>query len=200
MNVIAWDRAYSLYPRATLIEHQSLCTRGEEDPGIINKYYQRGWHMLDEEDLLDDEYPAFSTGMRWIGDGKSWTIALAVDGVIPPPPANPRTLALSRDPCAGTAWHLSIDIVEIERSDWGDSDDERMEDNDDEKDEEEVQHKCEIAMNFTVSTMKCFQYGYVHTGYGERDIKREIMTVLRNPIHSNVIREHIKGVWVGSKR
>lgn len=189
MNVIAWDRAYSLYPRATLVDRSTLNTRGEHNE-IPYKYdyRERGWACYRSEDFLGDEYPwflpAFSTDMRWIGDGQSWTIKLPVDGITPPPAANSRSLALSRDPCAGTAWHLAI---------W-------IEENDTTVLHKRERRRCDIDMHFKVSKRKCFKYGYVYTGYKDRDLDDEILTLLENPIYADVISEYAEDSGVEPKR
>ena len=111
MNVIAWDRAYSLYPRATFEKRHSLYLRADVDTEVIDKYKERGWEML--VPAMDHSWdPALFklSDPRWIGDGRSWVLRLPTEGVTPPPPANERSLPMTRDPCAATAWCLVHDI------------------------------------------------------------------------------------------
>ena len=115
MNVIAFDRAYCLYPRATLDDRLSLVTSDRSDEIIENvyqRYTQRGWRFI----LNADEIPHItkdrclnSRCARWIDDGGSWSIALPLPlgfhSLLPP--LNRRTPSFSRDPVSATGWKLT---------------------------------------------------------------------------------------------
>ena len=112
LNVISWDRAYSLYPRATFEDHKSLYlrpdyTEDETEPLIIAKYEERGWDFDTGRSTLEKHDRAFSSVARWIGDSLSWVIKLDLAGVMPPPPANDFSPPLSRDPCCFTSWWMT---------------------------------------------------------------------------------------------
>lgn len=109
MNVIAWDRAYCLYARGTLVDRCTVYTRSSiyQDEGVIWKYETRGWQFLSEDDSSRDR-SWLPLVPRWIGDGHSWTIKLSTKGMMSPSPINGHSLALSRDPCAGTTWNMCI--------------------------------------------------------------------------------------------
>ena len=116
MNVISFDRAYCLFPRATLDERLSLvCTSRQDDviEAVYQKYAARGWSMIwsvdDIERVTPD--PALRVNQcRWINDGNAWSIDL----LLPPGfreslrPLNERTKALGRDPVSITSWGQSI--------------------------------------------------------------------------------------------
>ncbi|EPQ54924.1 hypothetical protein GLOTRDRAFT_25227, partial [Gloeophyllum trabeum ATCC 11539] len=80
MNVISFEKAYSLYPRATFEERRSLiipCSGPSQTPAL-EKYDARGWHILPgtpESEQLDD-HSAFCSIERWIGDKYTWVIDL----------------------------------------------------------------------------------------------------------------------------
>jgi len=94
MNVISSKAAYSLFPKATFVEHKSLniITSGAGQDKARQKYASRGWDMLDTVGPSTglDRRSDFKTGFRWIGDKQTWTILLppissfnAKDQVVP---------------------------------------------------------------------------------------------------------------------
>lgn len=113
MNVISFEKAYSLYPMATFEKRCSLaCAR--EGP-IINtagelarcKYMLRGWSTLRHvpQQEQDDIHSPFSTCLRSIADRFSWVLPLDTTGV-----SNENRLThipgLSNDPVHATSWQL----------------------------------------------------------------------------------------------
>lgn len=112
MNVITAEKAYCLYPSATLEHRLSLiCTQGNESVTIgraCERYRERGWRMVTSLCPSDEEF--FQAGYdipRWINDSLSFTIPLSY-------PSN-RPLArrfrvysvpLTCDPIAITTWTL----------------------------------------------------------------------------------------------
>ncbi|KAI0083367.1 hypothetical protein BDY19DRAFT_900417 [Irpex rosettiformis] len=110
INVISWDRAYSLYPRATFEHRKSVLLRQRHHnfDDVIQKYTNRGFGFvftLDHDDLKSD--PAFASSPRWIGDGHSWVIDLPTEGVTLPQPLSPLSKSLTRDPCYLSTWRLA---------------------------------------------------------------------------------------------
>ncbi|KAI0083370.1 hypothetical protein BDY19DRAFT_910654 [Irpex rosettiformis] len=104
LNVISWDRAYSLYPRATFEHRKSLLLlEGYTHlTDIIEKYSNRNFEFvrtLDHPSLTSD--PALASTPRWIGDGYSWILDLPTNGITLPPPLSKQ---LTRDPCYLTTW------------------------------------------------------------------------------------------------
>ncbi|EMD40267.1 hypothetical protein CERSUDRAFT_44125 [Gelatoporia subvermispora B] len=122
MNVVAYDKAYALYPQATFEERISLvCKReAERQDDALTKYEERGWSMLrvlpNSADDCDDS--GFQLGPRFLGDGHSWVIPLDLAGVDRPPRASPLSAPLSQDPVAATSWrvgrHLATGMAVIE--------------------------------------------------------------------------------------
>jgi hypothetical protein len=108
MNVIAHNKAYALYPRATFEERAALYTptsHKSRDPMIpaVQKYADRGWEVL--------EYPTqqqermFHPGARWVDDAHSWVMTLPpIAEVIAP--QTPLTPALHDNPAAATNWFM----------------------------------------------------------------------------------------------
>ncbi|VDC03935.1 unnamed protein product [Peniophora sp. CBMAI 1063] len=82
MNVITHQRAYSLFPRATLIDRVTLAinTAGEGERWDIarQKYANRGWRVVDlgNESLALEESTDFQSMDRWVGDSETWTVPL----------------------------------------------------------------------------------------------------------------------------
>lgn len=108
MNVITFNRAYCLYPRATLEERLSLvCTdrRGDELEVVFDKYRERGWSMLSSCTGWTIE-PSFTDIPRWIDDGHTWSIPLQYDFSQPITPVNPHSASITRDPISITSWTL----------------------------------------------------------------------------------------------
>ncbi|KAI0083366.1 hypothetical protein BDY19DRAFT_702552 [Irpex rosettiformis] len=108
VNVISWDRAYSLYPRATFEHRKSVVLRRQNRQlmySIIEKYGNRGFefrYTIHDNDIVSD--PAFTSAQRWIGDGHSWVLELSTEGITLPPPITELSKPLTRDPCFLTTW------------------------------------------------------------------------------------------------
>jgi hypothetical protein len=108
MNVISYNRAYSLYPRATFDERETLLTpRNPEHRDIrfhaIQKYKDRGWRVMQQPSLRNE--PLYAFGSRWIDDRYSWVIGLPPLSINAPPPT-PLSRPLPQDPVAVTNWAL----------------------------------------------------------------------------------------------
>jgi len=79
MNVITYNKAYSIYPQATFIERRSLVyNRTEKSFEARHKYEGRGWKQVEylEAADLNNEGSSFARGPHRLGDSKCWTIDL----------------------------------------------------------------------------------------------------------------------------
>ncbi|KAI0758171.1 hypothetical protein C8Q74DRAFT_1373203 [Fomes fomentarius] len=127
MNVISYEKAYCLFPQATLEEHRTLLSsscrgKGKHRMDGLLKYHQRGWEVLYTLPLAEvipdpasplyptfmrvSTKPSFRMGWRWIDDGSSWVLPLSQTGVSPPPAANASTPPLTHDPVAVCNWEV----------------------------------------------------------------------------------------------
>ncbi|KII94494.1 hypothetical protein PLICRDRAFT_169248 [Plicaturopsis crispa FD-325 SS-3] len=93
MNIISFENAYSLYPKATFEERRALivATAGPKQEAGRKKYADRGWKML-EKIPPDVRYPnsSFRLGDRWLGDSQTWTLPLDTSTLqLTPPPGCP---------------------------------------------------------------------------------------------------------------
>ncbi len=101
MNVVAHDKAYSFFPKATFEERCSLLRyrRFGGDTLIrdlaVQKYARRGWSAIDPSTLYRPLLGAFSLGERYVGDPACWMV-----------PVHP-TLELPRGTVEGNSWHMS---------------------------------------------------------------------------------------------
>lgn len=114
MNIISYNKAISLYPRATLEERRALVcqTNGSSPQEALAKYELRGWEILRAlpppwEHTYDRNGP-FRVGRRWIEDGDSWVIPLDMIGVDLPPATSPGSVPLKEDPVVFTTWELAL--------------------------------------------------------------------------------------------
>ncbi|KJA24234.1 hypothetical protein HYPSUDRAFT_136540, partial [Hypholoma sublateritium FD-334 SS-4] len=77
MNVIAHDKAYSFFPKATFEERRSLrCYRegdGNRD-AAAHKYTLRGWSMINESSIRKQVQNVFLFDKRHVGDRACWTL------------------------------------------------------------------------------------------------------------------------------
>jgi hypothetical protein len=97
MNIISFENAYSLYPRATFEERRSLvcASAGPNQDAALLKYEARGWDTSHELSIQDQHDPQSSlrVGYRWIDDDASWifpldTTQLAIPSDYPSDPAS----------------------------------------------------------------------------------------------------------------
>ncbi|KZT06562.1 uncharacterized protein LAESUDRAFT_700451 [Laetiporus sulphureus 93-53] len=116
MNVISYEKAYSLYPRATFKERRSLvcATDGPKQEPAIEKYSARGWQMLRKLSRKERRSTncSFRGGSRWIADHDSWVIELDLAGVDLSPALSSASLPLVCDPVAVTNWTLQFSNYE----------------------------------------------------------------------------------------
>lgn len=118
MNVISWEKAYCLYPRATLEARCSLiCNRKGCNMAIaMQKYEKRGWHFYESHDRDCRWGPSLRSCfhiqhklLRWMGDPFCWTLELDTtqipDRLYPGGNSSP----LPHDPVVTTSWKLRSD-------------------------------------------------------------------------------------------
>lgn len=112
LNVIAFDKAYCLYPRATLEERITLvCTTRHDEiiEDVYARYIRRGWFLIRGFRSVPfySSDPALSHFARYIDDGLSWSIPLVhefsdeVEGV------NAWTGPLTHDPVSVSGWTMT---------------------------------------------------------------------------------------------
>ncbi|KAL0953610.1 hypothetical protein HGRIS_004818 [Hohenbuehelia grisea] len=80
MNIIGYEFAYCLFPKATLQQRISMIcsTAGPHQQAARDKYTARGWRMIASADELTyTERPCFEDGLRYVGDPDCWAIPLA---------------------------------------------------------------------------------------------------------------------------
>ncbi|KAJ3014961.1 hypothetical protein NUW54_g1164 [Trametes sanguinea] len=118
MNVISYNKAYCLFPRATLEERRSLMTSVAVGPGRLGtagffKNSDTGHRLITtlppEETSMDRPSRSFPCGPRWIGDRDTWLIQLNMRDVLPPPPPNAVSSPRRHDPVVMTSFSMRYD-------------------------------------------------------------------------------------------
>ncbi|KDQ52179.1 hypothetical protein JAAARDRAFT_139328 [Jaapia argillacea MUCL 33604] len=113
LNVITFEKAYSLYPRATFEERYALmcASAGPAQEKALEKYADRGWTMISQVSTIEEASTRspFSTTDRWIDDKFSWTIPLSMSGVVFPHLPALGSPPLLQDPTSMTNWVLRFD-------------------------------------------------------------------------------------------
>lgn len=108
MNVISYEKAYSLYPRASIVNHRSLVTcqvPSNGQPVALKKYADRGFII---ETTVGHDDPDFPLGRRYLGDRDCWTVDLDMNGVEAHWAVNDFSTRLTHDPVCATSWALRI--------------------------------------------------------------------------------------------
>ncbi|KAI0526282.1 hypothetical protein F5B22DRAFT_150776 [Xylaria bambusicola] len=98
VNFISWNKAYCIFPRATLLygETVPLTEPCDYDVALHNKYSKRGWRVRTRSvnfkpgsaNLLRGDLHPLGTCLnvdRRIGGSDTWTMKLGTAGVAPPP-------------------------------------------------------------------------------------------------------------------
>jgi hypothetical protein len=112
MNFIAFDAAYSLYPRATFEECRALSFASLDDRDIqaLGKYARRGWSIIANiwpHELDSPRFASFCiTKERWVKDPLSWVVPLDMTGVEPRPPLLPMSERFDWDPAVHNSWSI----------------------------------------------------------------------------------------------
>ncbi|KZT06467.1 uncharacterized protein LAESUDRAFT_700278 [Laetiporus sulphureus 93-53] len=114
MNVITYEKAYCLFPKATLEQHRTLASysclgRNPRRHHGLLKYVERGFKIVVSLPLqeLYLQNPSWSLGMRRMDDGRSWVIPLDTEGIDRRTRPNASTRALTHDPAAVTTWFVN---------------------------------------------------------------------------------------------
>ncbi|KAK7686688.1 hypothetical protein QCA50_010288 [Cerrena zonata] len=112
LNVIAFDKAYCLYPRATLEERlMVVCTTRNDDviEGVYRRYVQRGWFLIRGFHAMHlfSLDRSLSSINRWIDDRFSWSILLPYDFQDGITSINSQTDPLTQDPVSVSGWTLT---------------------------------------------------------------------------------------------
>ncbi|KAJ8461943.1 hypothetical protein ONZ51_g11218 [Trametes cubensis] len=120
LNVISYEKAYCIFPRATLHENCALRNRAPEGVYIyskreVEKYESRGITMMDEVDPAEqtrsDSSSTFALGWRWIDDGASWVIKLDTQRITTLPTTNEVSTPLRYDPVTISGFSLRFDTT-----------------------------------------------------------------------------------------
>lgn len=112
MNLISYEKAYCLFPRATLEARRNLLIArgsGSDQLPAVRKYQERGWSPSLPNPFWErvEHSPVFPFGNRFLGDRYTWTIPLDLTGVTPPQILGPQSQVLTQDPVVGTSWEFS---------------------------------------------------------------------------------------------
>jgi len=103
MNFITYEKAYSLYPRGTFGDRQSLVMtnvamhRVENYERAYQKYNTRGWTICRQPTMKMIEASHFAPSPRQVGDSKCWTIPISPKVDFPPSDIEGNTWALQYD-------------------------------------------------------------------------------------------------------
>jgi hypothetical protein len=111
MNIISFEKAYSLYPWTTFEERRSLINVpvSPHYDQAFEKYSARGWKMIRDPSPTTSIPREFRIKSRWIDDRYTWVIPLDLEGVQLSPPLNPHSLQRRPDPVSITNWQMRID-------------------------------------------------------------------------------------------
>ncbi|PPQ72160.1 hypothetical protein CVT24_002411 [Panaeolus cyanescens] len=108
MNIITSNKAYCLYPRATLVDKRSLVVRRpdfleQRSADAIHKYHQRGYSMeyiVENERDISSPRSAYCVGPRSVGDSKCWVLDIQGSET------SPTSLGSDQVYVEGNAWRL----------------------------------------------------------------------------------------------
>lgn len=94
INVITYEKAYSLFPLATVEPH--LPSPGSSPTGALPL-------ILKTPTIL---------GPRWLGDPDTWVIHLDTTDILHPPPENPYSTAIAHDPATISSFSVRYHAAE----------------------------------------------------------------------------------------
>ena len=111
MNFIAFDAAYSIYPRATFKESVNLALRHtfDRDQRGVAKYVDKGWTAVQMQSLdLDTARDLFFINVpRGVGDRMTWVMPLDTSHLSRRSRLSPRSQGFQWDPVLYNSWTLS---------------------------------------------------------------------------------------------
>ncbi|KAK7682698.1 hypothetical protein QCA50_014081 [Cerrena zonata] len=110
LNVISFNAAYCLYPRATLEERVTVVCTTRNDTTIedvYRRYRDRGWTLIRGYHVIRSYTldPCLTEEHRWINDGFSWSIPL--------PYQFQDDVAMTHDPVSVSGWTFKGRGIEI---------------------------------------------------------------------------------------
>ena len=115
MNFIAYDAAYSLYPRATFQHKINLVFKHDtpNDRRCISKYGIRGWTPVANTSVNAKSVDnAFYVGQhRFVGDPRCWKLPLDTSTIRPRPRLSHTSEPFHWDPAIQNSWILQINPV-----------------------------------------------------------------------------------------
>jgi hypothetical protein len=122
MNVIAWDTAFCLYPRATLLDRVALVIHPliPLDTPAVRKYAERRYRLFNAPHAFQRTQLApvfFPDALRWVDDARGWAVPLDTAGLVPPP-LSATSAPIARDPVAHNSWMLRWDDKKGVRMDY----------------------------------------------------------------------------------
>lgn len=110
MNLISYDSAISLFPKATFEDRRAVsfdCSRDAEKLAL-QKYTNRGWkigpNILPFE--ASGEAPFYVGTHRWVNDDKSWIVPLDMIGITMPVALSESSRPLTWDPIIHNSFRL----------------------------------------------------------------------------------------------
>ena len=74
LNIITWNKAYSIFPRETFIDYEMLLLVWPDDwiKSLLTRYEERGWRL---KILGEEEAEATTYDLRSIADDHTWKMA-----------------------------------------------------------------------------------------------------------------------------
>lgn len=118
LQIIAYDKAYSLYPYSTFENRTSLWMaepRGADylrNAAIIVKYANRGFNFVPTT-LTGNAHIFALNERRTVGDSHTWTISLDTEGVVLRNPMTPTSPAFTFDPVTQCSWILGFQSTNL---------------------------------------------------------------------------------------
>ena len=115
MNVISFEKAYCLYPKATFEERRSLicANEGPAHDAAIQKYIHRGWKMvytnLDWAQEVRTSFHVIYHLVRNMGDRYCWTIPLGTINIPDRLCLGEGRPILTSDPASASSWRLAYE-------------------------------------------------------------------------------------------
>lgn len=112
INIIAFNKAYALFPEATFEERVSLVMLDLQsyEGKALAKYSQRGWVMVSRiwphHAALNSSFALGSC--RWVGDKRTWVLHLNMDGITLRPRVTPSSAEFHLDPVEQSTWMLDV--------------------------------------------------------------------------------------------
>lgn len=111
MNLITYDTAYALYPRATFEERRTILFGDSlSSMPALQKYEDRGWEVVQASSSTNElRGPVQSfcgDSIRFVNDSTSWVLPLDMIGVEGPKAPGPSSPPLTWDPVVANSWRL----------------------------------------------------------------------------------------------